>query len=297
MTGRERGYLLLTSQLGDPERRPLSVAQFRNLARRAREMERPIRDRDLLPEDFMAMGFGREMAERMLLLLDEKELLDYYLQRAQRDGCIPLTKVTERYPAMVSKLLGDDAPGCLWAKGNLELLSRPMISLVGSRDIMPRNLEFARELGRQAALQGFVLVSGNARGADRAAQSACLEAGGKVICVIADHLGRIASQENILYLSEDVYDGAFSIQRALSRNRVIHCLGSRVFVAQSGCQQGGTWDGTVRNLRQEWNPVYCFLDGSEATELLLQLGAEGVEIGDLNDIQSIYPRYFGLFDQ
>ena len=79
---------------------------------------------------------------------------------------------------MVSKLLGDDAPGCLWAKGNLELLSRPMISLVGSRDIMPRNLEFARELGRQAALQGFVLVSGNARGADRAAQSACLEAGG-----------------------------------------------------------------------------------------------------------------------
>ena len=76
MTGRERGYLLLTSQLGDPERRPLSVAQFRNLARRAREMERPIRDRDLLPEDFMAMGFGREMAERMLLLRDEKELLD-----------------------------------------------------------------------------------------------------------------------------------------------------------------------------------------------------------------------------
>lgn len=297
MTGREKGYLLLTSQLGDPERRPLSVAQFRNLAIRAREMEPPQQDRDLVPEDFMAMGFGREMAERILLLLEEQDLLEYYVRRGLRDGCVPLTRVSEGYPSAVLQLLGEDAPGCLWAKGPLELLSQPMIALVGSRDIMPDNLKFAREVGRQAALQGFVLVSGNARGADRAAQSACLEAGGRVICVIADHLGRIAPQENILYLSEDVYDGAFSIQRALSRNRVIHCLGSRVFVAQSGCQQGGTWDGTVRNLRQEWNPVYCFLDGNESTELLLQMGAEGVEIGDLNDIQSIYPRYFGLFDQ
>ena len=297
MTGRERGYLLLTSQLGDPERRPLSVAQFRNLARRAREMEQPVQDRDMVPEDFVAMGFGREMAERILLLLDEKELLEYYVQRGLQAGCIPLTKVSEGYPAPVAELLGDDAPGCLWAKGPLELLSRPMISLVGSRDIMPQNLEFAKELGRQAALQGFVLVSGNARGADRAAQCACVEAGGQVISVIADHLGRIAPHENILYLSEDVYDGAFTVQRALSRNRVIHCLGSRVFVAQCGCQHGGTWDGTIRNLRQEWNPVYCFLDGSEATELLLQLGAEGVEIVDLHDIGCIYPRYFGLFDQ
>lgn len=297
MTGRERGYLLLTSQLGDPERRPLSVAQFRTLAGRAVEMAPPAQDRELVAEDFVAMGYGREMAERILLLLEEQELLDYYVQRGRRAGCIPLTKVSKGYPANVSMLLGNDAPGCLWAKGPLELLEHPMVALVGSRDIQPENLRFAKEVGRQAALQGYVLVSGNARGADRAAQSACLAAGGQVICVIADHLGRMEDQENILYLSEDVYDGAFSVQRALSRNRVIHCLGSRVFVAQCGCQHGGTWDGTLRNLRQEWNPVYCFLDGSEASELLLQLGAEGVEMGDLDDFQGLSPRYFGLFDQ
>ena len=32
MNGKERGFLLLTSHLGDPERKPLTVAQFRQLA-------------------------------------------------------------------------------------------------------------------------------------------------------------------------------------------------------------------------------------------------------------------------
>ncbi len=297
MTGKEIGYLLLISHLGDPERRPLTSAQLRTLAQRVRDMEIPTQDRELMASDVIALGFSREMAERILGLLEERELLEYYLRRGARAGCVPLTRVSEGYPSVLLDRLGEDATGCLWAKGPLALLSQPMISLVGSRDIQPSNLAFAREVGRQAARQGYVLVSGNARGADRAAQKSCLDAGGQVICVIADQLERMTPGDNILYLSEDVFDGAFSAQRALSRNRIIHCLGSRVFVAQCGCQQGGTWDGTIRNLRHEWNPVYCYPDGSEAVDLLLQLGAECVEIDDLHDIKAILPRYFGFFDQ
>jgi predicted Rossmann fold nucleotide-binding protein DprA/Smf involved in DNA uptake len=114
--------------------------------------------------------------------------------------------------------------------------------------------------------------------------------------VVADELERFSIRGDMLYLSEDVFDGAFSAQRALSRNRIIHCLGSRVFVAQCG-ERGGTWDGTVKNLRQEWNPVYCFQDGTQAVKLLLQMGAEGIGVGDLHDIAGLSPRYFGLFDQ
>lgn len=297
MTGRERGFLLLTSQLGDSERRPLTAAQFRTLSQRVRDMAPPQEDRELRSSDLIPLGYSREMAERILELLSEEQVLDYYLRQAATVGCVPLSRVSQGYPRQLLDRLGEDATGCVWAKGPLELLSRPMVSLVGSRDISPENLEFARAVGRQAAGQGFVLVSGNARGADRAAQQSCLAAGGQVICVIADNLDRCKAYENILYLSEDVFDGAFSAQRALSRNRIIHCLGSRVFVAQCGCQHGGTWDGTVRNLRQDWNPVYCFLDGSEATELLLQLGAEGVELDDLHDIAALPARYLGLFDQ
>lgn len=297
MNGRERGFLLLTSHLGDPQRRPLSAAQFRILAQRARNMERPMEQRELGVSDLIALGYGREMAERILCLLDEENVLEHYLHKGARSGCVPLTRVSTGYPQVVGDRLGEDAPSCLWTKGDISFLTRPMIALVGSRDIAPENRRFARAVGDQAAKQGFVLVSGNARGADKIAQQACLDAGGCVISVVADGLDRCPVSENVLYLSEDVFDGAFSAQRALSRNRIIHCLGSRVFVAQSGLQRGGTWDGTTKNLRQEWSPVYCYLDGSNATELLLQMGAEGVELDDLTNISGLNTRYLGLFDQ
>lgn len=297
MNSRERGFLLLTSHLGDPHRRPLSDAQFRTLAQRVQGMDRPEESRDLRISDLTALGFGREMAERIMCLLDEDDVLEHYLRRGKQCGCIPLTRVSDGYPQAVRQKLAEEAPGCIWAKGDMSLLVQPMISLVGSRDIAEQNRQFAREVGRQAAKQGFVLVSGNARGADRAAQYACLEAGGKVISVVADGLNRCIEQENALYLSEDVFDGAFSAQRALSRNRIIHCLGSRVFVAQCALQHGGTWDGTVKNLRKEWSPVYCYLDGSDAAEILIQMGADGVELEDLLNISGLQIPYFGLFDQ
>jgi hypothetical protein len=118
-----------------------------------------------------------------------------------------------------------------------------------------------------------------------------------VICVVADELERHTPRKNMLYISEDGFDLPFSAQRALSRNRVIHCMGLRTFVAQAGYQHGGTWDGTVRNLRFGWSPVYCFCDGSPAVALLGEMGAEEIRLDDLNDISALPIRFFGLFDQ
>lgn len=297
MTAKEQGFLLLTSQLGDPDRRPLTTAQFRVLARRVRDARRLPDQRDLDAADLTAMGYGRELADRIVALLGDDEVLRHYLRRGQRSGCVPLSRVSEDYPMSVHNRLGDDAPGCIWAKGDLELLRLPAVSLVGCRDIDGINLDFAREVGRQAALQGFVLVSGNARGADKAAQKSCLAAGGQVIVVVADELERHRPEQNTLYMSEDGFDLPFSIQRALSRNRVIHCMGLRTFVAQSTYQRGGTWDGSVKNLRHHWSPLYCFRDGSPAAELLIRMGAEGIDISELHDIPSLPIHFFGLFDQ
>ena len=56
MTAGEEGFLLLTGYLGDPERKPLTVAQFRDLTARARAMSRPEADRDMTAEDLLAIG-------------------------------------------------------------------------------------------------------------------------------------------------------------------------------------------------------------------------------------------------
>ena len=297
MNGAERGFLLLTSHLGNPVRKPLTVAQFRVLTERMQAVSRNPEERDLMPDDLKALGYGADMAERIVELLSEEELLDYYLQKSKKLGCVPVTRVSEGYPLVVRKRLGPDSPGCLWARGDGALLKEPTVSLVGSRELREENWRFAAEVGCQAALQGYVLVSGNARGADRAAQDSCLAHGGKVISVVADELWKQPVRENVLYLSEDGYEETFSSQRALSRNRVIHALGLKTFVAQSGLKTGGTWDGTVKNLRFGWSPVFCFDDGSEAMELLLRMGAAPVTMGELNSIYDLSQNQTNFLDR
>ncbi len=289
MNGKERGFLLLTSSLGDPDRKPLTAAQLRTLATRAARMEKPLESRELVSDDLAGLGYDRQMADRIIGLLEGGTALQRYLLRGQQWDCVPISRVSVHYPAAVRQRLGLDAPGCLWAKGDLRLLSTQMISLVGSRELAEPNRRFAERVGCEAARQGITLVSGNARGADRAAQDACLSAGGRVICVVADELQKYPVVESILYLSEDSFDLPFSSQRALSRNRVIHALGYLTFVAQCDAGIGGTWDGTTRNLRSGWSPVFCFGDGSTASRELEQLGATLVAPEQLSDLPALHP--------
>ena len=285
MNDKEAGFLLLSSHLGNPARKPLTTAQLRELGNRMRQMDPPKEDRQLEIMDLLALGYGREMAKRIIALLDEEELLKYYVSRGAKLGCVPVTRVSEAYPLLLRQRLGLDSPGCLWAKGDLSLLKTPCISLVGSRDIRQQNREFAAAVGKWAAREGYTLVSGNARGADRTAQNACLSAGGRVISIVADELAREPLQQRVLYLSEDGFDEAFSSQRALSRNRCIHALGQLVLVAQAEVNKGGTWDGTAKNLRFGWSSVACFRDGSEASLELEQMGAYLIGIEDLQELQ------------
>ena len=287
MTAAERGFLLLSSHLGDPERKPLTAAQLRTLGQRMQMMEKPTDDRELEHKDLIALGYRPEMARRILKLLDDEQLLDHSINKGRSFGCVPVTRVSAGYPLLLRQRLGLDSPGVLWAKGDISLLSEPMVALVGSRDLQDANRAFSEEVGRQAALQGYVLVSGNARGADKAAQNACLVAGGRVISVVADELAKQPLLERVLYLSEDGFGEAFSSQRALSRNRVIHALGTRTFVAQSNVKTGGTWDGTVKNLRFGWSGVWCYDDGSEAMALLSQMGANLIGRSELKSFYDL----------
>lgn len=287
MNPREQGFLLLTSHLGDPERRPLTPVQLRTLAQRMQAMEKPSEDRELEIKDFLALGYGREMAERILSLLSQEDVLDHYIKKGQKMGCYPVTRVSEAYPLLLRRRLGLDSPGCLWVKGNASLLNTPAISLVGSRDLEEPNRAFAEAVGIHAARQGLTLVSGNARGADKTAQNACLKAGGRVISIVADELAKHPVRERILYVSEDDFEAAFSAQRAISRNRCIHTLGRMVFVAQANLQKGGTWDGTVKNLHNGWSSVACFRDGSEAARQLEAMGAYQVGLEDLSDLGNL----------
>ena len=287
MTGAERGFLLLCCHLSDPQRRPLSVAQFRKLSRRVRSAEKAPADRELEASDLTALGYSKSEAAHILELFEGEALLDLYLRKAAKYGCVPLTPLSAGYPRRLWEALGDDAPACLWARGDLSILEKPGIALVGSRDLRPENAAFARLAGAEAAGQDLVLISGNARGADRTAQDAALAAGGAVISIVADRLTDHVPVGQILYLSEEGFDLEFSAQRALSRNRCIHALGIAAIAAQCSLRMGGTWDGSVKNLRFGWSPMYVFDDGSESAELLEQMGAGKLGLDALRDLRNL----------
>ena len=294
MIAAEAGFLLLGSQLGNPQRRPLTPAQWQTLAHRV-EGRPSGPDRELERHDLTALGYGAEEADHLLELLSEEALLEACLQRGLDADCYPLTPASPLYPQILRQKLGWKAPACLWAKGNPVLLERPKAALVGSRALAPENAHFARAAGREAARQGYVLVSGNARGADQTAQRAALEAGGAVISVVADALTDHMPGERELFLSENCFDLPFSPIRALSRNPIIHILGEKTFVAQVTPRQGGTWDGTTKNLRQLWSPVFCFRDGSEGSLLLAQLGAQLIAAEELSDFHRLCPLQESFF--
>lgn len=287
MTAGEKGFLLLSCCLGDPERKVLSSSQLRNLTKLAGLMNPPFEDRELTVDDLAAMGCSELLAKRVHKLLSDEELLAWYLRDGRQSNCYPITRISEDYPSALYKVLGQEAPGSLWTMGNTQLLKLPKISLVGSRDLHLQNRNFAAEAGRQAAKQGYVLVSGNARGADIVAQNACLAAGGSVISIVADALNSHREHERILYLSEDGFDLPFSSLRALRRNRLIHSLGAFVLVAQCRVGKGGTWSGTVNNLQKNLRPVFCFADGSSAMVELVQRGAGVIRTEDLSDFGAL----------
>jgi predicted Rossmann fold nucleotide-binding protein DprA/Smf involved in DNA uptake len=287
LTGPEQGFLLLTGSLGDPERRPLTVAQFRNLAKRVADAKREVFDRDLEIADLVALGYDTSMAERIFGLLGGISQLREYLRRAENCDCYPVTRLNPVYPLSVRRRLGLDSPGVLWAKGDVTLFGKPAVAVIGSRDLLENNRKFAEEAGRQIAKQGYVLVSGNARGADKTAQEAALEAGGQVISIVADSLQKQPLRRNTLYLSLDAFDADFSAQRALHRNHVIHTMASLTIAAQCSFGKGGTWDGILANLKHGWTPVCCYDDGSEAAAELQNRGVHLIGNPQLEDLPAL----------
>ena len=79
------------------------------------------------------------------------------------------------YPRLLAEL--DDAPPLLVARGDLTLLDRPQVAMVGARNASAAACRFARTLAHDLGRLGAVVVSGLARGIDSAAHDGALDSG------------------------------------------------------------------------------------------------------------------------
>lgn len=296
MTAAERGFLLLTCRLGDPDAAPLTLHQLRELSKRVNADGAPQRSplSDLGRADLERLGCSQELAGRILRLLARETALDKYLLRAERQGVQVLTRISPEYPAQLSAKLRTNAPPALFCRGDLSVLKTRCISVVGSRQLRQAGTQFAQAAGRLIAEGGFTLCSGDAEGADRTAESAALREGGRVLAFVPVRLTECICRKHVLYVSEDGFELPFSAQRALSRNRLIHAMGEKTLVAQSSLGTGGTWSGTTDNLRHGYSPVFVCDDGSEGADALIARGAAGIK--RLESLEQLSDGQTSIFD-
>ena len=267
----------------------LSLAQARELSRRARAAgigeEDPFRD--VTVKDVRRLGYSEYEAGHIVSLLSRERQLDGYLLAAEKADVAVITRLDAQFPQRLREQLGARCPAALFCRGDLRLLQRPCISVVGSRHLASPGAQFAAQAGRLAAKEGFTLCSGDAMGADRTAQEACLRGGGSVLIFPATELVYCPIRKNTLYVAEGGFELGFSAQRALGRNRFIHAMGEKTLVAQTGFGKGGTWNGSLDNLQHEYSPLFVFDDGSEGARALCARGATPVQA--LTSLQALTP--------
>ncbi|MBM1631272.1 DNA-protecting protein DprA [Sulfitobacter mediterraneus] len=148
------------------------------------------------------------------------------------------------YPAALAEL--DDAPPFLWMIGQTDVLSRPMISLVGARNASSLGTRMAKALAKDLAKAGFVVVSGLARGIDAAAHHAALETG--TIAVQAGGIDVMYPAENTelaglipqngLRLSEQPMGLQPKARHFPARNRIISGLSRATVVVEAAGKSG-----------------------------------------------------------
>lgn len=267
----------------------LSLAQARELSRRARAAgigeEDPFRD--VTVKDVRRLGYSEYEAGHIVSLLGRERQLDGYLLAAEKADVAVITRLNARFPQRLREQLGARCPAALFCRGDLELLQSVCVSVVGSRHLASPGAQFAAQAGRLAAKEGFTLCSGDAMGADRTAQEACLQGGGSVLIFPATELVYCPIRKNTLYVAEGGFELGFSAQRALGRNRFIHAMGEKTLVAQTSFGKGGTWNGSLDNLQHEYSPLFVFDDGSEGSRALCARGATPVQA--LTSLQALTP--------
>jgi DNA processing protein len=177
------------------------------------------------------------------------------------------------------------APPLLALRGSAEILSRPCVAIVGSRNASAAGLTFAERLAQGLARENYVIVSGLARGVDLSAHRASLAAG--TIAVLAGGHARPYPNEHRPLIEEIIArGGAVVTEMPLEweprgrdfprRNRIVSGLSRGVVVVEAARRSGSLI--TARFAMEQGREVFA-VPGSpldpraEGTNDLLRQGA------------------------
>jgi DNA processing protein len=213
--------------------------------------------------------------------------------RALRDDVVTL--IDDAYPPLLKEII--DPPLALHVRGDLSLLAKHSLALVGSRRASPYAINVAEHLSRQLVTAGLVIVSGLARGVDAASHEAALDGGGTTIAVLGTGIDVIYPRSNAKLFHRIASAGLIVSELAPGtpprpehfpiRNRIISGLSLGTVIVEATSRSGSLI--TARMAAEQGREVFAvpgsiFSRGSEGTHRLIQYGAKLVhDAGDVVD--------------
>lgn len=207
-----------------------------------------------------------------------------------------LSILDSNYPLELKEIY--NPPVLLFYQGNIELLSKPKLAVVGARQASQIGCQSVKKIIKETNNQ-FVIVSGLARGIDTAAHVSALKNGGSSIAVIGSGLDVYYPTENKKlqeYMSYNhlVLSEYFTEEQPLKfhfpeRNRIIAGLCQGIVVAEAKMRSGSLI--TCERALEEGREVFAIpgniIDGkSDGCHHLIQEGAKCIISG--KDILSEY---------
>lgn len=159
-------------------------------------------------------------------------------------GARMIASVEPDYPDLLAEI--PDPPPSLVAAGHISLLKQPAIGIVGARNASAVGQEMTKRLSRGLGDNGFIVISGLARGIDTAAHKAALPSG--TIAVVAGGIDVVYPRENKALLDNILEAGAVVSemlpgQQPIAkhfprRNRIISGLSRGIVVVEAQNRSG-----------------------------------------------------------
>lgn len=160
---------------------------------------------------------------------------------------IKITIEDEKYPYSLRRI--KNPPQQLYLKGNIELLNKNIISIIGSRSCTENGRKLAKKFASELSDQGIVIASGMAKGIDAMAHEATLNAGGKTIAVLGNGLNYIFPKENQKLYNEILENDGLIISEYppetkpasnlfLERNRIVSGISIGILVIEAAFRSG-----------------------------------------------------------
>ena len=298
-----QAILLLCSNFGQNrkiEPQPLTLSEYNSLANWLQNHQ--MRPADLLEpiagKQLQNIGETKLELTRISALLDRGAMLSLAVEKWTNQGLWILGRGDENYPKSLKQTLKHSAPAILYGVGNFKLLSMGGLAIVGSRDVDEEKLDYTRRIGEKSAVEGIQVISGGARGVDKAAMLGVLQAGGTSVGVLANSLTKASvdreyrssiKEGRLALISSYDPDAGFNVGNAMGRNKYIYALADYALVIDSTAGKGGTWAGAVEAISKLNVAVFVKMHPtiSEGNQQLHDKGAKVFPPEPWNDLKQL----------